>query len=278
VSGVPIILDTDLSFDCDDAGALSMLHSLANMGEAQILGVMTSDIDVNSPATADAINTELGRPDIPIGMRAGASTDFGNSRYTGYVPNEFTHDTTAPADAVTLYTQILQAAAPNSVVIVTVGFLANVGQLLAAEPDLVAAKVKLLVSMAGAFPSGSEFNIYQSATSDAIYALHNWPTPVVYSGYEIGLPISTGSADSDRASVKRSYETCGLGNPRPSWDQTAVLYAVRGEVGRWTLSDPGQIVIAGNGANTWNAGGGDQRYLIKSAENDVIRSEIAGLM
>ena len=41
-AGAPIrvILDTDMDSDCDDMGALAMLHALADSGEAQILAVM----------------------------------------------------------------------------------------------------------------------------------------------------------------------------------------------------------------------------------------------
>ena len=35
---VPIILDTDIGPDCDDAGAMSVLHALTNNNEAEILG------------------------------------------------------------------------------------------------------------------------------------------------------------------------------------------------------------------------------------------------
>ena len=37
---IPIILDTDMESDVDDAGALTMLHALADFGETEILGVM----------------------------------------------------------------------------------------------------------------------------------------------------------------------------------------------------------------------------------------------
>jgi hypothetical protein len=37
---VRIIFDTDIGSDCDDAGALAVLHKLADKGEAKILGVI----------------------------------------------------------------------------------------------------------------------------------------------------------------------------------------------------------------------------------------------
>lgn len=36
---VKIIFDTDIGGDCDDAGALALLHRLCDMGEAELLAV-----------------------------------------------------------------------------------------------------------------------------------------------------------------------------------------------------------------------------------------------
>jgi inosine-uridine nucleoside N-ribohydrolase len=36
---VKIILDTDIGPDCDDAGAIAVLHTLATQGAAEILGI-----------------------------------------------------------------------------------------------------------------------------------------------------------------------------------------------------------------------------------------------
>ena len=62
-----IIFDTDMESDCDDVGALAMLHSLADNGEAEILGTMVCSLNPWSVPTVDAINTYFHRPDIPIG-------------------------------------------------------------------------------------------------------------------------------------------------------------------------------------------------------------------
>ena len=60
-----LILDTDIDTDCDDAGALAVLHALADRGEVEIAGVVC---DVGNPwaaACAAAVNRaclELDRP------------------------------------------------------------------------------------------------------------------------------------------------------------------------------------------------------------------------
>ncbi|HCH85950.1 MAG TPA: nucleoside hydrolase, partial [Lentisphaeria bacterium] len=47
-----IILDTDFETDCDDAGALCVLHALARRGNAAIAGVIAS---VHSPWPAAGV-------------------------------------------------------------------------------------------------------------------------------------------------------------------------------------------------------------------------------
>ncbi len=64
-------------------------------------------------------------------------------------------------------------------------------------------KVKLLVSMAGAFPRGNEFNINRDISA-ALSVSKNWPTPVIYSGFEIGKKIKTGLPLVNNAAIRHS--------------------------------------------------------------------------
>ena len=94
--------------------------------------------------------------------------------------------------------------------------------------------MKRLVSMAGHFPEGLEFNVMMDAPA-AAYVMEHWPSPVILSGFEIGEKIITGRrtaaegpADSPVAEAYRM--SLPQDNPagRNSWDQSAVLVAVRG--------------------------------------------------
>jgi hypothetical protein len=123
---------------------------------------------------------------------------------------------------------------------VSVGFLSNLRNLLMTRPDrlspldgreLVAGKVRAWVCMGGQFPKGPEACNLRRDAPAAAYAIEHWPTPIIFSGGELGSRIQTGAgltklpADSP---VRRAYKLYnGLTN-RASWDQTAVLYAVRG--------------------------------------------------
>ncbi|WP_052345149.1 nucleoside hydrolase [Alkaliflexus imshenetskii] len=65
---VKVIFDTDMGSDCDDAGALAVLHVLADRGEAEILACIYSSGTVPFGAgVIEAINIYYNRPHIPIG-------------------------------------------------------------------------------------------------------------------------------------------------------------------------------------------------------------------
>ena len=49
---VKVIFDTDMANDCDDAGALAVLHALADLGEAEILAIVTNRKDPSNASAA----------------------------------------------------------------------------------------------------------------------------------------------------------------------------------------------------------------------------------
>lgn len=296
---VRVIFDTDIEFDVDDAGAVAVLHALADNGEAEILAMMVnSDTQWGAPAL-DALNTWYGRPDIPIGTLK-PTDEYTGSDYNREVAEEFPRDLASgfdAPDATTLYRQVLAAQPDDSVVIASVGFLTNLAELLASPPDdisplsgveLVRDKVRLLSAMAGWFPSGKEFNITQEKAAGAA-ALNAWPGRAVFSGYEIGDSVYTGAALAGLPQdnpVRRAYEAYYADDDvedwdRASWDQTAVYYAVRGGGGLFGLAgDTGSISVdPADGSNTWDtAVDKDQNYLTTVVPDSEIETAIEALM
>ena len=265
-----IIFDTDLGPDCDDAGAMAVLHKLADLHEINILAVMScTSSEWNAPC-ADAINTYYGRPDIPIGTLKEPGFLKGSS-YNEYVaknfPNDLKSGNDAP-DAVQLYRQILAAQPDNSVTIIAVGPLRNIKNLLQSGPDansplngisLVAQKVKEFSCMGGAFPSGSEWNFNQDGVASQ-YVINHLPAnvDVVFSPMNIGSNISTGARLTRETPVsnpvRKAYEKyAGVGRNNSSWDQTAVLYAARGLGDYWSLIANGYCNISSDGSTKWES-------------------------
>jgi inosine-uridine nucleoside N-ribohydrolase len=269
---VKIIFDTDLGPDYDDVGALAFLHAMADSGKAEILTTVASNKQELVVPSIEVINTYFNRPELPIGEPKSAGVSLGSSQHwADSIVAKYPHNiksTSEADDAVKVYRQILAGQPDNSVTVVTVGFLTNLRNLLDSKSDeisnlsgeeLISRKVKLLVSMAGAFPKGREFNIFMDSVS-AKEVFEKWPGEIIFTGFEIGVNIHTGLRlisnddiknspvkDVFRISIPMSEEDR---NGRCSWDETAVLIGVYGTQGFFDTVR-GRIIVNENGSNTW---------------------------
>ena len=296
---VRIIFDSDMGPDYDDVGAIAILHALADKGEAKILATMASTKYEGVAGVLNVFNTYFKRPSIPVGVPKGNALDLRDfQHWTDTLLAKYPHKikTNAEAgDAVTLYRKLLAAQPDKSVTIVTVGFLTNLSNLLNTTADeysslsgmeLVKKKVKLLVSMGGKFPSGYEFNIMKDAlASKNVY--DNWPSPVIFSGFEIGVKIKAGLPLIGNAAIKNSpvKDVFKLSIPmakedslgRSSWDETAVLIAIKG-YGQWYTLHKGRMVIAADGSNTWDESGANQYHIVEKRDYKVVQGIINTLI
>ena len=269
-----LIYDTDICGDCDDVLALGMIHALQSRGACRLLAVTVSvDNDLAAPFV-DAVNTFYGRGDVPIGV-VGKGGVVEKSRYLGLVnekdkdgryryPRSLLSGKDAPP-ATQVLRKVLAAQPDHSVVIAQVGFSTNLARLLDSGPDecsslsgvdLVKRKVKLLSVMAGAFaPIGGkgnfdEYNIARDIPS-CQKLVERWPTPLVLSGFEIGiaLPYPATSILRDYGYVPHHplaeayIRYIPPPHNRPTWDLTAVLYAVLGDRGYFDVSPRGRVTV-----------------------------------
>ncbi len=198
---VSIIIDTDIAPDYDDVGAMAVLHSLADRGEAKILATISCNVFETTVPTLSLLNTYFKRPEIPIGVTKGDKPNKDcQQKWAEAIVKKYPHSILKNEDAwdaVQLYRKILSAQPDQSVTIVTVGFFSNLAKLMDSPSDnfstlngkqLIKKKVKQLVSMAAGSGSDGkgfrEFNVLVDASaSQKIFS--EWPTPILLSGFEI---------------------------------------------------------------------------------------------
>lgn len=299
-----LIVDTDMLTDCDDAGALAMVHALADAGECTILGFVLNGQDTHGKhsAVVAAINRHYGRATLPIGVCKRPVSPRKASSYSRAIFDEFPHDGLSDAqrpDALTVYRQLLAAAPDHSVTIASIGFLSNLDTLLRSPGDaidardgvaLVKSKVRLLSLMGGKYPTGKEYNLsFNGAAEPARHVIDAWPdaeVPMVFGGYELGAAVITGKvyADAPDTPMRRCYEIAyeSLKKGRPSWDQLTILHAVRGcashGVTYWT-EVAGSNVLAADGSNHWRSMPvRRQTYLVTALEPMAMANLIDDLM
>jgi inosine-uridine nucleoside N-ribohydrolase len=230
--------------------------------------VNRSDLTKASAAAVDAINTYYGRPDIPIGTdKVGPTALQRTSLYTpglrdGF-PNDIGPDDKAP-DALDVYCRVLAAQPDGSVTVCSVGALSNLAELWRREPALVRAKIRQVVVMGGQFlPAAKpETNIATHPEAARLFATQ-WPTKIVWQGFEVGHPVITGEALKRTPAsnpVRRAFELRRhAGRPsieggQPSYDQAAAFYAVRGANAElWSEHRGGRVVIDEQGFSRWVA-------------------------
>ena len=281
---IPVIFDSDMGPDYDDVGAMALLHAFTDSGKVKILGTMASTKYEGVAGVLNVLNTYFNRPDLPIGVPKGEALTLRDWQHwsdtlLANYPHAIQTNSEVP-DAVSLYRKILASQPDGSVTVITVGFFTNLANLLQSGADrysalngreLVRKKVKSLVSMAGRFPSGKEFNVEKdAAASQVVFA--NWPTPVLLSGFEIGMKIKTGLPLVQNKAIQHSpvKDVFRISLPmakedsagRMSWDETAVLVAVNGYQPYYTLRK-GKMRVAPDGSNTWEDGKGDHAYLVE---------------
>ncbi len=260
---VNLIYDTDIDLDVDDVGALAMLNALEDNGEVNLLGVICNAPTPYGATTISAINLYYGHSNIPVGdmpiedyvydksfsklyRNYEIETPYGNFNLPIF--KRFPNTVKSRKDVwngVELYRKLLSESPDKSVNIAAVGLLTVLDELLDSKPDkysklsgkdLVAKKVNQLVCMAGASqpaPGKHHFNWGFDGRGNAEKITHQWPTEIVIMPH--GKTVKTGERltyetpkdNPVRAAYELFLKPKNLVD-RPSWDQMACLYAVRG--------------------------------------------------
>jgi len=148
---IPILLDTDIGSDIDDAVALAYL---LRQPRCELIGIttVTGDVDQRS-ALAAAVCDAAGRPDIPV--HSGASKPLVHGPGQPLVPQYAAlasrpHRKGFPANTAVEFLRSAIRARPGEVTLLTIGPLTNIALLFAIDPE-IPGLLKQVVSMAGVF-------------------------------------------------------------------------------------------------------------------------------
>lgn len=305
-----ILLDTDIGCDCDDAGAMAVLHTLADKQEVDLIAVTHTTTTPYGAACIDAINRYYGRPDIPIGALKGDAF-LGGPEYDIYAgktgrcfPGPYT-DGPVP-DALHVMRRVLQDVPDKSATLLLTGQMRNAARLLRSAPDafspldgteLVRRKVGEIVIMGGCFftPGGedpvayhlhAEYNLRCDIES-AQYVADRCPVPIVYCGFELGSRVIVGKPLLDQGDIDNPVRFCYAvhrdavhsDGGRESWDLLTALYAAKGMDGYFAKSPPGWIHVDGNGlTHMEEAEGGRDAYLIEKMPPDQMQQLLDNML
>lgn len=297
-----IIFDTDIGGDCDDAGALALLHECGRAGMSELLAVTISTMSPYAAGCADAINRWYGH-EVPVGQTktapSGEDATFFEKSYGKHIAETyenayFGENAKVPEDAVRLLRKTLAENRGEKITLVVVGSCINIAALLESGGDdisplsgkeLLEKEAEEISFMGCFFPTReipeiwfgdfrmeAECNIAVDV-SGARTLFGECPVPVAVAHYLVGRSILTGGIliEKDRKNpVAESYFVHSHGN-RESWDLVAAYYAVFGADGVFSLGKRGTVKIDERGVSFFEEDVSGKHSLI--ACNDSVRAK-----
>ena len=282
-----VILDTDMGPDCDDAGALAILLGYIKEYKVKLLGVANCTSNVYANGAIRAICEYYGFDEPFVGQHKGAPMLPDGLKYNKLLTQKYCkYESSACAaeDSVEFYKKLLTNAKDDSITVITIGTFTNIASILNEEPDLFNRKVHSIVSMAGEFPSGREFNVYSDPISAAT-VLEKYEKQIVFSPFRIGEEVYTGFKEEKENNpvfdAYYNYMDKKIPCLRDSWDLTTVQYAFEGNGEFYSLTKPMKVTVDNNGKMfSQKDKYGKHYFIIQKAENDEIaeylNSKLAG--
>jgi len=296
-----IILDTDLGCDCDDAGAIAVLHNLANRDECEILSISSCTSRKDAAYAIQVLNNYYGRSDLPIGIYTeGAMLNGDGPYYTKAIINHYKYKDIKINSSVSLYRKLLSESEDKSIEFIGIGPLNTLSELINSEADeysslngveLIKKKVKCFYIMMGHFPIGNEvtylsgqvmnaeWNILQDIKSAQNF-MEKCPVDIRVFPYDIGK-VKTGNKlfeEINDSPVRYAYLEHNNG-VRESWDPITVYVAVRGVEDGWYFSEKGKITIGDDGVSKHQISSDGKHYVLyQKGEDEAIIKKIDSLL
>ena len=185
---IPVILDTDIGSDVDDAVCLAYL---LRQPRCEILGVTTVTGEPERRAMlADVVCRAAGREDVPIFSGAGTPLTIEQKQREApqaeVLPDWPHREDFEPNEAVGFLRRTIRAR-PGEVSLLTIGPLTNIGLLFDTDPE-TARMLRQIVLMCGCYndPSRTEWNASGDPHASAIVFRSRVPRATA-----LGLDVTT---------------------------------------------------------------------------------------
>lgn len=300
IKPIPVIFDTDMGNDIDDALALQMLFNYDHDGLIDLKGITISKCNPHSVEFVDGICRWNGFEDIPLGFCYDGPNPEDN---TYLLPTLAALKTDGSPllepqrkledgidEGYVALRKLLVKEKDGSVVLIATGPLTNIARLLESQPDgispldgvaLVERKLKSLHIMNGNYSAETaEWNTLQDLqASKKVYEL--CPVELITSGFEIGAAVhyphesilnDFGDPSQNPLCVAyMSYQP--MPYDRQTWDLTSVFDALDPDRSVFERSEAGKISVREDGVTIFSPDPeGKQHYLLVPNPDKAVKA------
>jgi inosine-uridine nucleoside N-ribohydrolase len=287
-----IILDTDLGGDCDDAGAIALLHVFKDNLEADIIAMTHTTSAPYGPACIDIINRYYDSPDIPVGAYAKTGFVVGESynrfaeKMAKAFESSYTERAMVPDAKKVLRKALADLDKGETCRIIGIGQLNNLSDLLDSKGDeispltgyeLVKEKVESVYLMAGMFSENGDPIYFENELYEIEYNIsgdigaarnfiHRCPVNIVFLDFFVGYRVKTFKPLLEMGNLLHPvtfayYHFCNCA--RESWDPLTVYLAIRDKNDLFELSDRGIVTVSDRGETHFDPHDKGKHYYVK---------------
>jgi inosine-uridine nucleoside N-ribohydrolase len=263
---IPVIIDTDVGSDLDDAYAIGIALQAQHLGYLSIRAITTSNMVDKAPAFVYALLAHDGRNSARIPIGAFQGTNFCAGEDDTYAAQTLAALKSARivgrADfpsATTVLRQTLAATADGSMTIITIGGQSNIALLMQSQPDqysnlsgadLWRQKVARMIAFNSPYPGPPtqwDYNSHCDAAATAYVYQNNGAVPIIgnqrpptiniggcYDGTGAGCTTAMSENNPLRLATdyfishKGGFSKGAANAGRPAWDPSTILFAMVG--------------------------------------------------
>ena len=303
----PVIVDTDIGNDSDDALAVRVLSYFDAIGAIRLLMASCSFNTINALKGISALLNYDGTMGVPVVLKNSNYTESTGEYLDTLIAYPYTQSTPKSVYGYKAYRKVL-AESKEKVNLLFLGALTNLSDLLDSSADefsnkngiaLVTEKVEKVYVMGGAYPDSVVAMDGQGATIDGVVVpgaewnfagdisatanvIANCPVPMIFCGWEIGRAIPCGGGISDKlpqndamiAVMNKHGGSSEVTNGRYGYDPITAAVACLDDAGKMGFDLVRGTVVynSTNSTNTFTQNAtGKHYYVTKKYANDYYK-------
>ena len=281
-----LVIDTDIGNDCDDAGAIALMHNLRKEYDFDVLAIGSSTPYIEGAHTIELINSYYNY-EVPIGQNNAINNDR-KELYTVKLSNSCNVDKNKQFESYVKTFRKAFVTTDEKIELIILGPFNMINEFLNSESDeispltgveLINLKASHIYIMGGTFANPPKYFANSYITSEwnikcDIKSVQNFINKIkvemTFIPFETGLFLTGKNLIKDLNNpVYKCYEIYSNGI-RESWDLVTMYYAISKDESLFIKSNKGFVIVDDNGVTTFKeCENGRHTYLLNKNEEST---------